>query len=144
MPAAIAGILPSGPGSRRRQRRREFTRAILESLAFRYRVVLESLQELTGAVITEIQIVGGGSRNRLLNQFTADATGRHVLAGPVEATALGNIAVQMLATGAVSSLAEARGIVAHSFPVERFEPVAADRWNAHYRRFQHYVEWTCV
>jgi rhamnulokinase len=122
----------------------EYTRAILESLAFRYRMVLEALQELTGARITEVQIVGGGSRNRLLNQFTADATGCHVLAGPVEATALGNIAVQMLATGAVSSLAEARGIVAHSFPVERFEPTSADRWSDHYRRFQQYVEWTCV
>jgi len=143
MPAAIRAFCerteqpaPATPG--------EFARAILESLAFRYRMILESLQELTGAVITEIQIVGGGSFNRLLNQFTADATGCHVLAGPVEATALGNIAVQMLATGAVSSLAEARGIVAHSFPIERFEPVAVDRWNAHYRRFQHYVEWTCV
>jgi rhamnulokinase len=119
-----------------------FTRAILESLAFKYRTVLEALQELTGVTISEIQIVGGGSRNRLLNQFTADATGCHVLAGPVEATALGNIAVQMLATGAVSSLAEARGIVAHSFPVERFEPAAVDRWNAHYNRFKQYVELT--
>jgi len=122
----------------------EYTRAILESLAFRYRSVLEALQELTGVTITEIQIVGGGSRNRLLNQFTADATGCHVLAGPVEATALGNIAVQMLATGAVSSLAEARGIVAHSFPVERFEPVAVDRWDAQYRRFRQYMEFSCV
>ena len=84
----------------------------------------------------EIRIVGGGSRNRLLNQFTADATGRTVIAGPVEATALGNIAMQMLATGAVSSLAEARAIIERSFPVERFEPVATDRWDAHYRRFQ--------
>jgi rhamnulokinase len=143
MPRAIADYCrrtaqpqPTGPA--------EYTRAILESLAFRYRSVLEALQELTGVKITEIQIVGGGSRNRLLNQFTADATGCHVLAGPVEATALGNIAVQMLATGAVSSLAEARGIVAHSFPVERFEPVAVDRWAVHYRRFQEYVEHTRV
>ena len=122
----------------------EYTRAILESLAFRYRTVVVALQELTGVKITEIQIVGGGSRNRLLNQFTADATGCHVLAGPVEATALGNIAVQMLATGAVSSLAEARGVVAHSFPVERFEPAALDRWDAQSRRFLDYVEMTCV
>jgi rhamnulokinase len=143
MPRAIAAFCqrtaqlePSEPAA--------FTRAILESLAFKYRSVLEALQELTGVRITEIQIVGGGSRNRLLNQFTADATGCHVLAGPVEATALGNVAVQMLATGAVSSLAEARGIVAHSFPVERFEPVAVDRWNAHYTRFKHYLELACV
>jgi rhamnulokinase len=119
-------------------------RAILESLAFKYRVVLESMEELTGTAITEIRIVGGGSRNRLLNQFTADATGRTVVAGPVEASALGNIAMQMVATEAVSSLPEARRIIEHSFPVERFEPIAPDAWNAHYRRFSEYLEPTCV
>ncbi len=118
-----------------------FTRAILESLAFKYRVVLDALGELTGTRITEIQIVGGGSRNRLLNQFTADATGRTVIAGPVEATALGNIAMQMLATGAVSDLGEARRIIEDSFPAERFEPLHADRWGAHYQRFQQYLEY---
>ena len=66
------------------------------------------------------------------------------LAGPAEATALGNIAMQMLATGAVGSIAEARRIIEYSFPVDRFEPEAADRWGAHYRRFQDYVEMTCV
>jgi rhamnulokinase len=143
MPGTIAAYCrrtaqpePDGPAS--------FTRAILESLAFKYRVVLDALEELTGTRITEVQIVGGGSRNALLNQFTADATGRAVVAGPVEATALGNVAMQMLAVGAVGSLAEARRIIEHSFPVERFEPVAADRWEAHYRRFQDYVELTCV
>jgi rhamnulokinase len=127
---------PTGPAS--------YTRAILESLAFKYRVVLDALQALTGITITEVQIVGGGSRNRLLNQFTADATGRTVIAGPVEATALGNIAMQMVATGAVGSLADARRIIEHSFPTERYQPVAADRWAAQYRRFQDYVELTCV
>jgi rhamnulokinase len=143
MPGAIAAYCrrtgqpqPSGPAA--------FTRAIFESLAFKYRFVLDALQDLTGTRITEVQIVGGGSRNRLLNQFTADATGRSVLAGPVEATALGNIAMQMVATGAVADIAEARRIIEHSFPVERFAPAAADRWNAHYRRFQDYVELTCV
>jgi rhamnulokinase len=143
MPRAIADYCgrtsqpsPDGPGA--------FTRAILESLAFKYRVVLDALETLTGTPITEVQIVGGGSRNRLLNQFTADATGRTVLAGPVEATALGNIAMQLVATGAVGSLAEARRIIEVSFPVDRFEPIASDRWQAHYRRFQDYVELTCV
>ena len=106
--------------------------------------MLEWLEEVTGRRFEQIRIVGGGSRNRLLNQFTADATGRTVLAGPVEATALGNIAMQMLATGAVSSLAEARAIIDQSFPVERFEPAAADRWDAHYRRFLDYLEFTCA
>jgi rhamnulokinase len=121
-----------------------YARAILESLAFKYRAVLESLEELTGAQFTEIRIVGGGSRNRLLNQFTADATARTVVAGPVEATALGNLAMQMLATGAVSSLGDARTIIERSFPVERFQPSNADVWDAHYARFQDYVEMTCV
>lgn len=123
-----------------------FTRAILESLAFKYRFVVERLEELTGTPIQEIQIVGGGSRNRLLNQFTADATGRTVFAGPVEATALGNLAMQMVATGAVASLGDARGIIERSFPIERFDPTAVtqDRWNTQYRRFQEYLELTCV
>jgi rhamnulokinase len=143
MPGSIAAYCrrtaqpePAAPGS--------FTRAILESLAFKYRFVLDALEGLTGTRISEVQIVGGGSRNTLLNQFTADATGRTVIAGPVEATALGNVAMQMLAVGAVGSIAEARRIIEHSFPVARFEPAAADRWQAHYRRFQDYVELTCV
>jgi rhamnulokinase len=143
MPSAIARYCretgqqePEGPPA--------YTRAILESLAFKYRFVIESLEQLTGQPVDEIQIVGGGSRNRLLNQFTADATGCTVLAGPIEATALGNLAVQMVGTGAVSSLDEARRIIERSFPVERFEPAAQDRWNSHYRRFQEYLELTCV
>ncbi|HEY2431366.1 MAG TPA: rhamnulokinase family protein [Vicinamibacterales bacterium] len=119
-----------------------FTRAILESLAFKYRVVLDALEALTGTPITEVQVVGGGSRNALLNQFTADATGRTVIAGPVEATALGNVAMQMVGTGAVGDLAEARRLIEHSFPVERVTPAAADHWDAHYRRFRHYVDRT--
>jgi rhamnulokinase len=121
-----------------------YARAILESLALKYRVVLESLEEVTGRRFDRIRIVGGGSRNRLLNQFTADATGRTVLAGPAEATALGNIAMQMLATGAAASLAEARAVIDRSFPVERFEPSATDRWDAQYRRFLDYLEFTCA
>jgi rhamnulokinase len=117
-----------------------YTRVILESLAFKYRVVLESLEAVTGRHIDEIRIVGGGSRSRLLNQFTADATGRRVVAGPVEATALGNIVMQMVATGAVASLDEARGIIERSFPVERFEPIAHDTWDAQSRRFRNYVD----
>ena len=121
-----------------------YSRAILESLAFKYRSVLESLEDITGQRFEQIRVVGGGAQNRLLNQFTADATGRTVLAGPVEATALGNVVMQMLATGAVSSLAEARAIVDRSFPVERFDPVESDEWEPHYRRFREFVELTCA
>ena len=117
-----------------------YTRAILESLACKYRLVLESLEAVSGRRFDEIRIVGGGSRNRLLNQLTADATGRMVVAGPAEATALGNVAMQMLATGAVGSLAEARLIIERSFPVERFEPVGHDRWDARSRRLEEHME----
>jgi rhamnulokinase len=121
-----------------------YARTILESLAFKYRAVLESLEALTGRRFDEIRIVGGGARNRLLKQWTADATERTVVAGPVEATALGNIALQLMATGAVSSLAEARAAIDRSFPVERFEPRGANRWDMHYKRFREYVECTCA
>jgi len=141
MPAAIAAYCrrtgqaePSAPP--------EVVRAIVDSLAFKYRMVLEALEEVSGLHFEDIRIVGGGSRNRLLNQFTANATGRRVIAGPVEATALGNIAMQMLATGAISSLAEARRVIESSFPVERFEPQDADRWDVQYRRFADYTELT--
>ena len=141
MPEAIADHC-ARTGQRAPSSAPEFTRAILESLAFKYRSVLESLERLTGIRFEEIRIIGGGSKNRLLNQFTADATGRSVVAGPAEATALGNIAMQMLATGAVDSLAEARAVIDRSFPVERFEPQCTDRWDAQYRRFQNYMDYT--
>jgi rhamnulokinase len=116
------------------------TKTILESLAFKYRMVLEWLEELVGYRLEEIRIIGGGSRNRLLNQFTANATGRPVIAGPVEATALGNLAMQMLATGAVSSLADARAIIDRSFPADRFEPQDdKGEWERQYQRFKSLV-----
>jgi rhamnulokinase len=111
------------------------TRTILESLALKYRQVLESLERLVETKFQEIRIVGGGSRIDLLNQFTADATGRHVLAGPVEATALGNLVMQMVATGAVASLSEARNLISTSFPARVFEPKNTDRWEEAYGRF---------
>ncbi len=76
-----------------------YVRAVLESLAFKYRLVLRNLEQVSGKRIEQIRIIGGGSKNRLLNQLTADATGKRVFAGPAEATALGNIAIQILATG---------------------------------------------
>ncbi|HTP35879.1 MAG TPA: rhamnulokinase family protein [Candidatus Acidoferrales bacterium] len=93
----------------------EFARAILESLARRYREVLENLEALSGRKIEVIHIVGGGSRNTLLNQFVAECTGRRVIAGPSEATAIGNILVQAMGAGELKSLAEARAVVRNSF-----------------------------
>jgi rhamnulokinase len=143
MPAAIAGYCKQ-TGQTEPDGRPALARTILESLAMKYRLVLGWLEELSGEPITELRVIGGGSRNRLLNQLTADATGRTVLAGPVEATALGNIAMQMVATGAVSSLAEARNIIERAFPPDRFVPTAHERWDAPYRRFLDYVEFSCA
>ncbi|HUS08090.1 MAG TPA: rhamnulokinase family protein [Bryobacteraceae bacterium] len=97
-------------------------RAIFHSLAHRYCQVLDVLELLTGRHIPVIHIVGGGSRNRFLNQLVADAAGRPVIAGPVEATAIGNVLVQAMGAGALSGLAAARELVRNSFPVETFLP----------------------
>jgi rhamnulokinase len=115
-----------------------YTRAILESLALKYRLVIRDLEKITGRRIEQVRVIGGGSKNRMLNQFTADAVGVRVVAGPAEATALGNIAVQILATGGVSSIAEARAIIDRSFPTEIFEPQDVEPWNREAGRFQHY------
>jgi sugar (pentulose or hexulose) kinase len=115
-------------------------RTILESLAFKYRLVIEHLEKLIDRPIEKIRIIGGGSKNRLLNQFTADATGKLVLAGPAEATAIGNVAMQILATGGASSLHEVRAIVDRSFPAEVFSPLDPDLWNRSAERFEHYCE----
>ncbi len=119
---------PDSPGA--------YTRCVLESLALKYRYVLESLQTLAGSTFEEIRVVGGGAQNDLLNQLTADATGLRVLAGPVEATALGNLALQMVGTGAVASLEEARELIAASFPARVFEPRPSAEWEEAYRKFQ--------
>jgi rhamnulokinase len=115
-----------------------YVRAVLESLAFKYRSVLGHLEQLSGNRIAQIRIIGGGSKNRVLNQLTADATGRKVLAGPAEATALGNVAIQILATGGAASLQEVRAIVDRSFPTEVFDPLETDQWDRHAERFEQY------
>ncbi|MBV9301109.1 MAG: rhamnulokinase [Acidobacteriaceae bacterium] len=97
-------------------------RAILESLAARYRDVLDALESITRRKIEVIHIVGGGSRNKLLNQLTADATGRHVVAGPTEATAAGNALVQALGAGEIGSLKDMREIARRSFHLDEFVP----------------------
>ena len=125
---------PTAPGS--------YVRCVLESLALKYRMVLGSLEQLCGRRIDHIRVIGGGSKNRLLNQFTADATGKRVLAGPTEATALGNIGIQILATGEASSLQEVRAIIDRSFPTEIFEPMNTDNWERQTERFEHYCEMT--
>ena len=134
MPAAIADCcrktrqeVPEEPGA--------VVRCALEALALRYRYVLERLEELVGKRLGAIHVVGGGSQNTLLCQLTADACNRPVVAGPVEATAIGNVLVQMIGLRMIGSLAEGRAIVRRSFDVKTYEPVQPDRWLAPYERF---------
>jgi rhamnulokinase len=110
-------------------------RCALESLALKYRFQLERLEMLLGKKLEVIHIVGGGTQNKLLSQFTADATGRHVITGPVEATALGNVLLQMLALGHIASLAEGRQVIRQSFEVSTYEPRANSAWDDAYARF---------
>jgi rhamnulokinase len=97
-------------------------RSALESLALRYRMVHRWLEQLVDGPLDTIHIVGGGTQNRLLCQMTADACGRRVVAGPIEATAIGNVMMQAVATGDVTSIADAREVIRASFSVETFEP----------------------
>ena len=113
----------------------EFTRCIFESLALLYQETLAEIEDLTGRRIVRLHIVGGGSQSGLLNQFAADATGREVLAGPVEATAIGNSLIQAMALGHLKSLAELRRVVRDSFPLQSYHPRDADLWRDASARF---------
>jgi rhamnulokinase len=113
----------------------EISRCVLESLALEYRRVADQISNLLGRPFPVIHIIGGGSRNALMNQFAANATGRKVISGPVEATAIGNILVQAIAAGQIGSLAQARTVVRNSFDVSVFEPCSSDEWNKAYRLY---------
>jgi rhamnulokinase len=110
-------------------------RCVLESLALEYRWVAERLDELVARPLPTIHIFGGGSQNRLLNRFAADATGRTVVAGPVEAAAIGNVLVQAMALGHLANLNEARALVRRSFEVESYEPSNVTAWDEAYGRY---------
>ncbi|HID86690.1 MAG TPA: rhamnulokinase [Anaerolineae bacterium] len=110
-------------------------RCALESLALKYRWVLERLEEMLGRELPIIHIIGGGSKNWLLNQLTADATGRPVVAGPDEATSIGNILMQALALRHIASLEEGRELVRRSFEMTTYEPRDPARWDEAYARF---------
>ena len=112
----------------------QVVRCALESLALKYRQTFEQLESILGRRLEPVHIVGGGSRNRLLNQFTADALGRKVVAGPVEATAIGNILVQAVALGELDWPAQARAVVRRSFDVIEFLPGDAAPWDDAYHR----------
>jgi len=118
------------------QTKGQIIRVALESVALKYRLVLERLEELTGKHLDPIHIIGGGTKNRLLNQFTADSTGRTVITGPAEATAIGNILMQAIGMKHLSSLAEAREVVRASFDPEIYEPQQTLGWDEAYARLQ--------
>jgi rhamnulokinase len=118
---------PSDPGT--------LARIVLESLALRYASVVDALERASGQRIGGVHVIGGGSRNTFLNQATADACGRPVLAGPDEATALGNVLVQAIAAGAFADLAQARACAARSVAVREFAPRATPKWDAARARF---------
>jgi rhamnulokinase len=113
----------------------QILRCALESLALRYRWVLEKLEEMMGRPIPAVHIIGGGMQNELLCQFAADAMQRPVIAGPIEATAMGNILMQALALGHIESLSQGREVVGHSFDMQHYEPGPATRWNEAYGRY---------
>ncbi len=118
----------------------EVARCCLESLALRYRWVLEALEHLTGRQLTTIRIVGGGSQNKLLNQFSADACNREVVTGPVEATALGNIMMQAVATGHIKDLSTGRKAIAASVQQETFTPNHSAAWDKAFETFKGLLE----
>ena len=115
-------------------------RCALESLALKYRLVLERLEDMLGRELPIVHIIGGGSKNGLLDQLTADATGRPVVAGPAEATSIGNILMQALALGHVASLEEGRELVRRSFEVATYEPGETAGWDEAYQWYKGQVD----
>ena len=120
--------------------RGETVRTIMESLVLRYRMVIDAIEGVAGQSIDTLHIVGGGGKNLLLNQFTANSIGRPVVVGPVEATATGNILMQLLAMGEISSLSEGREIIRRSFDLAVYYPEDADEWDDAYVRFQSMIQ----
>jgi sugar (pentulose or hexulose) kinase len=113
-----------------------FTRVIFESLALKYRRVKELLAQVTGKPISRVHVVGGGCKNQILNQFAADAMNCTIVAGPVEATSLGNLVMQLYALGEIRSLTEGRALVRRSVETKIFEPKNTAAWDDAYARFQ--------
>lgn len=119
--------------------RGEVVRCIFESLALRYRQVLENLRSLSPRPIETLHVIGGGSRNELLNRFTANATGIPVVAGPSEATAIGNVMMQAMAAGQASDMAGMRRLVHRSVPLKTYQPQDTGNWDIAYIHFKNIV-----
>jgi rhamnulokinase len=134
MPSRINKCL-SETGQKPTQDKGQMVRLVLESLALKYRSVLNAIEDVTGKSVETLHIVGGGIQNELLCQFTADATGRKVVTGPIEATASGNILLQAKATGQLKSIDEARQVVRDSFEMKEYKPQNTARWEQQYNAF---------
>jgi rhamnulokinase len=139
MPAAIQAFCRD-TGQHVPETKAEIARAALEGLALRYRWTIDGLRSLRGRDFNAVHVVGGGSRNAVLCRLTADATGLPVVAGPEEATAMGNVAVQAMATGAVADANEARQLVIRSVSTVTYEPRPSQGWDDAYYRFRGLVE----
>lgn len=121
------------------QTKGEIIRIALESIALKYRWVLDRLEELESKQFAPLHIIGGGTKNRLLNQFTANATGRVVITGPVEATAIGNVLMQAIGLNHLDSLVDARALVRTSFEVVEFHPAQRDGWDEAYEKLMQLI-----
>lgn len=118
----------------------QFVRAILEGLAFKYRMVLDQLREVSGKKLEKLHIIGGGAQNELLSQFSANATGIPVITGPSEATAVGNLMVQAMAMGHVKDLNEIRAVIRNSFDLKTFMPGEQHAWEEAYQQYRGIVK----
>ncbi len=122
-------------GQRMPKTKGEIARVAYESLAMRYRSVFQTLEKLHGSRLEQLHIVGGGCQNKVLNQFTADALNRPVVAGPIEATAIGNILMQLIADGEMAGLDEGRSMIIESFGTEVIQPENTAAWDEAFERF---------
>lgn len=118
----------------------EIIRCIAQSLAFKFRMVVDAIEDITKEPLCAVHMVGGGIKDTMVCRFTASATGKKVLAGPVEATSTGNAIVQFMALGKIENLTEGRKIVKESFPIKTYEPEDADSWNKAYEAFKKIVK----
>ncbi len=118
----------------------EVVRCIAQSLAFKYRQTVEGMEEVTGNKYNVVNIVGGGIKDKMICQFTANATKRKVSTGPVEATSIGNVVVQAMAMGAIKDLKEGRQVIKNSFDIKVYEPQDSDAWDAAYEQWKRIIK----
>jgi len=139
MPEAIRAVCSQG-GQPAPESQAQILRCLHESLALKFQYVFDRVERLSNRRFSALHLVGGGANNATLCQFTANAIGRPVLAGPIEATVIGNLLVQLIATGHIANVAEAREVVRRSFPVTRYEPVETLAWQEQCHNYEAMLE----